>query len=227
MMRRESGLVLQLPHDLGDLVDVAAVGRRPGAPLHAVDRAEVAVGAGPFVPDRHAALLQPARIAVAAQEPQQLEDDGLEVDLLRRHQREALGEVEAHLVAEHARVPVPVRSALATPCVATWRMKSSYCERIGRVGVSAMGHLGGRARLSAASAPARRNRRRGRRRRSGRGFAQEDLDAAIARPAGVGARCRPPARARRGRRPRSARRPRRGRRGSRARCARARARAGC
>ena len=31
------------------------------------------------------------------------------------------------------RVPVPVRSALATPCVNTWRMKSSYWLRIGRV----------------------------------------------------------------------------------------------
>ena len=35
MIRRESGSVLQ-SHGLGDLVDVAAVGRRPAAPLHAV-----------------------------------------------------------------------------------------------------------------------------------------------------------------------------------------------
>ena len=33
-------------------------------------------------------------------------------------------------------VPVPVRSAFATPCVATWRMKSSYCERTGRAWLS-------------------------------------------------------------------------------------------
>src|SRR5262245_40436887 len=31
------------------------------------------------------------------------------------------------------RVPVPVRSVLLTPCANTWRMKSSYCERTGRV----------------------------------------------------------------------------------------------
>ena len=61
MMRRESGFLASWRHDLGDLVDVAAVGRRPGAPLHAVDRAEVAVRVGPFVPDRDAVLLQPAR----------------------------------------------------------------------------------------------------------------------------------------------------------------------
>src|SRR5687768_549827 len=31
------------------------------------------------------------------------------------------------------RVPVPVRSVLAVPCSYTWRMKSSYWERTGRV----------------------------------------------------------------------------------------------
>src|SRR3569832_2507183 len=31
------------------------------------------------------------------------------------------------------RVPVPVRSVLGVPCVYTWRMKSSYWERTGRV----------------------------------------------------------------------------------------------
>jgi hypothetical protein len=50
----------------------------------------------------HAALLQPAHVAVAAQEPQQLQDDALQVHLLGGHQREALVQVEAHLVAEHA-----------------------------------------------------------------------------------------------------------------------------
>ena len=31
------------------------------------------------------------------------------------------------------RVPVPVRSVLGVPCAYTWRMKSSYWERTGRV----------------------------------------------------------------------------------------------
>ena len=50
----------------------AAVGRRPGPPLVAVDRPEVAVLVGPLVPDRDAAVLQPLDVGVAAQEPQQL-----------------------------------------------------------------------------------------------------------------------------------------------------------
>jgi hypothetical protein len=78
----------------------AAVGRAPGAPLHAVHRAELAVGVGPLVPDRHAVLAQVAHIGLAAQEPQQLVDDRLEVQLLGGDQREAGGEVEAHLPAE-------------------------------------------------------------------------------------------------------------------------------
>ena len=54
------GLLAEQPDDLCDLVDVVAAGRRPAAPLHAVDRPEVAVLAGPLVPDRDAVLLQPA-----------------------------------------------------------------------------------------------------------------------------------------------------------------------
>ena len=88
--------------DLRDLVDVPAVGRRPGAPLVAVDGPEVAVGVGPLVPDRDAAVLQPLDVGVAAQEPQQLGEHRPGVHLLGGHEREALGEVEAHLVAEDA-----------------------------------------------------------------------------------------------------------------------------
>src|SRR3954467_3580259 len=54
------GIIVKQAHDLGDLVDVAAVRRRPAAPLHAVDGTEVAVLACPLVPDRDAPLLQPA-----------------------------------------------------------------------------------------------------------------------------------------------------------------------
>src|SRR5438270_13604891 len=71
------------------------------APLVAVHRAELAVLVGPLVPDRHAALLQPAHVGVAAQEPQQLVDDRLQVQLLGGEQREAVLEREAHLAAEH------------------------------------------------------------------------------------------------------------------------------
>ena len=95
------GLFLQgIDHAL-DLVDLAARGRAPVAPLVAVDRAQLAVLVGPLVPDRHAALLQPFHVGVAAQEPQQLQDDRLEVQFLGGEQREAAGQVEAQLAAEH------------------------------------------------------------------------------------------------------------------------------
>ena len=50
---------------------------------------------------RDAALLQPAHVGVAAQEPEQLVEDRLEVQLLGGEQREAVAEVEAQLPAEH------------------------------------------------------------------------------------------------------------------------------
>src|SRR5690349_15090745 len=67
-----------------------------------VNRTEIAAGVRPFIPDRDAVLLQIADIGVAGEEPQQLVDDRLDMQLLGRDQREALAEVEAHLVAEHA-----------------------------------------------------------------------------------------------------------------------------
>ena len=91
----------QPPHQVGDLVDVRAIGRRPRAPLVAVDRAEFALCVGPLVPDRHAVGLQVRDVGGARQEPQQLVHDRLQVDLLRGHQRKALGEREPHLPAEH------------------------------------------------------------------------------------------------------------------------------
>ena len=96
------GLLAQEADGLGDLIDVPPVRRRPAAPLHAVDRAEVAVLVGPLVPDRDAVLLQPADVPLAAQEPEQLLGDRGEVHLLRGDEREPLAQVEAHLVAEDA-----------------------------------------------------------------------------------------------------------------------------
>src|SRR5690606_40399430 len=56
-------------------------------PIYAIDGPQRAVFAGPFVPDGDAAFLQPFDVVVAPQEPQQLDDDGLEVDLLGGDQR--------------------------------------------------------------------------------------------------------------------------------------------
>src|SRR5215208_1795870 len=49
------GVAPNLVEHPADLVDAAAVGLLPGAPLLAVDRPEVPVRVGPLVPDRHAA----------------------------------------------------------------------------------------------------------------------------------------------------------------------------
>ena len=67
----------------------------------AVDRTEIAVGIGPFVPDGDAVLVEIFDVGVAAQEPEQLVDDGFDVQLLGGDQGKARGEIEAHLMAEH------------------------------------------------------------------------------------------------------------------------------
>jgi len=93
--------VFDLVQHLADLVDVRAVRRWPAAPLVAVDGPQFAVGVGPFVPDRDAIFLQVGDVGGTCQEPDQFMDDRLQVHLLGRHQREAVLQVEAHLVAEH------------------------------------------------------------------------------------------------------------------------------
>jgi len=100
------------------LVDVAPVRRDPVAPLLAVHRPELAVLVGPFVPDRDALLAQRADVGLAAQEPKQLVDDALQVQLLGRHDREARREVEAQLRAEDRERPGPGAVLLAGAVVA-------------------------------------------------------------------------------------------------------------
>src|SRR6478672_1396766 len=84
-----------------DLVDRAAVGLGPGAPLPAVDRAELALLIRPFIPYRDAVFLEIGDVGVPFEEPQKLVDDRLQMQLLRRNKREALRKVEAHLVPEN------------------------------------------------------------------------------------------------------------------------------
>ena len=50
---------------VGDLIDGAAVLRRPGAPLPAVNRTEVPVFVGPFVPDPHAVVVEVFDVGIA------------------------------------------------------------------------------------------------------------------------------------------------------------------
>src|SRR3546814_8886218 len=77
-----------------------AVRPLPVAPLLAVDGAEVARLVGPFVPDADLVLLEVRDVGVALQEPEQLDDDRAQVQLLGGEEREASLQVESHLVAE-------------------------------------------------------------------------------------------------------------------------------
>ena len=95
------GIAFDLPGNVGDLVDMPAVGGGPGAPLVAVYGAEVAVFVGPFVPDGDVVFFQVADVGVAFEKPKELVDDGAQVELFGGEQGEALGEVEAHLVPEY------------------------------------------------------------------------------------------------------------------------------
>jgi hypothetical protein len=96
------GIGFEGAYDLGDLVHRASGGAQPGAPLFAIDRAEVAVGVGPFVPDADAVFVQVCDVRIALQEPQQFVDDAFEVYFFGGHERKAVLQVKTHLIAEHA-----------------------------------------------------------------------------------------------------------------------------
>ena len=94
-------ILAQLLDHASDLVDVTSVSGCPGAPLPAVYGAELALLVRPLVPDRDTPLLERADIRLAAQEPEQLFDHGLEVYALGRDEWKARGEVETQLLSEH------------------------------------------------------------------------------------------------------------------------------
>lgn len=66
-------------NDFCELVDMSSGIIRPGAPLAAVDRAEVTVLVSPLVPDTHAILLEIQDIGITFQEPEQFMKEGFEV----------------------------------------------------------------------------------------------------------------------------------------------------
>ena len=49
--------------------------------------------------------MQVRNIRVAAQEPEQLVDDGAQMQFLGRNDRKTLAQIETHLIAEHAESP--------------------------------------------------------------------------------------------------------------------------
>lgn len=66
----------------------------------AVDRAEVAFGVGPFVPDGDIVLVEVGDVGVASEEPEEFVDDGAGVDFFGGDEGEAVGEVVADLAAK-------------------------------------------------------------------------------------------------------------------------------
>src|SRR2546430_12972112 len=88
-----------------NLVDGASIRRKPGAPLLAVHRPELPALVRPFVPDSDSVLAQPGNVGFPAQKPQQLVDHRAQMNLLRRDERQALREIEAHLLAEQRQRP--------------------------------------------------------------------------------------------------------------------------
>ena len=95
-----AGVVFYEVDGVLDLVDGAAVGCLPRAPLLAVDRPEVAVFVGPFVPDRDVLLLQIGDISIALEKPQELADYRAQVKVFGGQTGKAIGEGEAQLIAE-------------------------------------------------------------------------------------------------------------------------------
>jgi len=75
------GVGLKRFDDLGDLIDGGAVAAIPTAPLGSVDGSEVAIFVGPLVPDADLVFLEVADVGVALKEPEELVDDGAEVEL--------------------------------------------------------------------------------------------------------------------------------------------------
>ena len=101
MRRRDVGLV-RISLMSADLIDAAPVRRRPRAPLIAVDGPEIAVAVRPFVPDADPVVLQVLDVGVPLQEPQELVNDGFEVQLLGGEHGKTSAKIEVRLIAEHA-----------------------------------------------------------------------------------------------------------------------------
>ena len=87
-----------------NLINIAArilfAKSRPMTPLPPIDWPQFAKFVGPLVPDMDVVLLKVFNVCVALQKPQQFMHDALPVNLFRRDERKALGEIEAHLSAK-------------------------------------------------------------------------------------------------------------------------------
>ena len=66
-----------------------------------VDRAQVTVRIGPFVPDGHLMVMQVPDIGITFDKPQQFVYNRAQMDFLRRQKGKSLREVKSHLIAEN------------------------------------------------------------------------------------------------------------------------------
>jgi hypothetical protein len=96
-------IFFDLCDDIFNLINRTAIRSFPITPLRAVNAAQISVRVRPFVPDRHAVVVEPFHIRVAAQKPEQFVNDGLGVDLLRSEQRKIFPQIESHLRAENGK----------------------------------------------------------------------------------------------------------------------------
>ena len=88
--------------DHRQLVDSPSIRSRPGTPLMPVNRAQVAVLIGPFVPNGDAMVLEILHVRISGDKPQELVDDRLQVHFFCRKEGKAFRQVEPHLITEHA-----------------------------------------------------------------------------------------------------------------------------
>lgn len=95
------GIFFDVFDDAGDLIDGGAIRSAPVAPLRSIDSAEVAIRIGPFIPDGDIVFPQVADVCLAFQEPEQLVDDGAEVEFFRGEEGKSLAKIEALLGTEN------------------------------------------------------------------------------------------------------------------------------
>ena len=69
--------------------------------MFAVNRAQLAVRVGPFIPDTDFVFLEIGDIGFAFQKPEQLVNNRTQMQLFRRHQRKPCIQIEAHLGTEY------------------------------------------------------------------------------------------------------------------------------
>src|SRR5688572_23120057 len=94
------GIFFDAGNKLIDLIDRTPIRRAPAAPLRAVNAAEVSIRVGPFIPDGYAVIIEIFYVRVAAQKPEQLVNDRLEVELFGCEQWKAIAQREAGLRAK-------------------------------------------------------------------------------------------------------------------------------